>query len=206
MESQNSGSGNYRRQASVQFPYHRLVSSSIKVLTITGIIILGIILGGGPMHDRIGFRYWKNPGPFVDYLGISGLKGQFLRVCTVTTQVAFSFIGTEVVAVRGLITPFMHPLTYDQMAAAEARNPCRNIPKAIKTIYFHVFVLYIGSVFIIGLLVPSNNPSLGSTSTQPSASPFVTVIKEASIKVVPSVRYGSKHPVLFQALTLVVDH
>ena len=80
--------------------------SSIKVVTITGMIILGIIVdsGGGPNHDPIGFRYWKNPGPFVDYHGITGPKGQFLGVCTVTTQVAFSFIGTEAVAVRGLIT------------------------------------------------------------------------------------------------------
>ena len=72
-------------------------------------IILGIIvdLGGGPHHDRIGFRYWKNPGPFADYNGITGPKGHFLGACTVTTQVAFSFIGTEAVAVRNLITTLL---------------------------------------------------------------------------------------------------
>lgn len=34
--------------------------SSIKVITIVGLIILGVILmaGGGPDHDPIGFRYW----------------------------------------------------------------------------------------------------------------------------------------------------
>jgi hypothetical protein len=31
-------------------------------------------LGGGPNHDRLGFRYWKNPGPFVQYNGISGTE------------------------------------------------------------------------------------------------------------------------------------
>lgn len=38
--------------------------SSIKVLTICGLILLCLILffGGGPNHDRKGFRYWKNPG------------------------------------------------------------------------------------------------------------------------------------------------
>ena len=38
--------------------------SSIKVLTICGLILLSLILmlGGGPDHDRKGFRYWKNPG------------------------------------------------------------------------------------------------------------------------------------------------
>jgi amino acid permease len=31
-------------------------------------------LGGGPNHDRLGFRYWKEPGPFVQYANIGGDK------------------------------------------------------------------------------------------------------------------------------------
>ena len=91
--------------------------SSIKVITITGLIILGIILDlggkygafcsllvtqinlGGPDHDRLGFRYWKNPGPFVQFNGIAGAKGRFLGFWAVLTQAAFSYIGTEIVAV-----------------------------------------------------------------------------------------------------------
>jgi amino acid transporter len=92
------------------------------------------------------------------------------------------------------------------MAAAEARNPRRNIPKAIKKVYFRILVLYIGGVFIIGLLVPSNDPSLNPTPSQPSMSPFVIAVQEAGIKVLPSVRYGSKRPVSFEALTLLIDH
>ena len=92
------------------------------------------------------------------------------------------------------------------MAAAEARNPRRNIPKAIKRVYIRILVLYIGSVFIIGLLVPSNDKSLNSTPSQPSASPFVTAFQEAGIKVFPSVRYGSGLPVSFETLTLLLDH
>jgi hypothetical protein len=74
---------------------------SIKVVTITGLLILGIVLdlGGGPSHDRIGFRYWKNPGPFVQFDGIAGAKGRFLGFVRVLLQAAFSFIGTEVVTV-----------------------------------------------------------------------------------------------------------
>ena len=83
------------------FPLTNTLVSSIKVLTITGLIILGIILdlGGGPNHDRIGFRYWKNPGPFVQYKGISGPTGRFLGWWAVLDNAAFSFIGTEIVAV-----------------------------------------------------------------------------------------------------------
>jgi hypothetical protein len=70
-----------------------------------GLIILGIILdlGGGPDHDRIGFRFWKEPGPFVQYNGIAGAKGRFLGWWAVMTQAAFSFIGTEIVAVRAYL-------------------------------------------------------------------------------------------------------
>jgi len=40
--------------------------SSAKVLTMCGLILLSLILmlGGGPDHDRKGFRYWKDPGAF----------------------------------------------------------------------------------------------------------------------------------------------
>lgn len=64
-------------------------------------IILGIIvdLGGNPNHHRIGFQYWKNPGPFADY-GSTGPKGHFLATCSVAVRTAFAYIGTEAVAVR----------------------------------------------------------------------------------------------------------
>jgi amino acid permease len=40
--------------------------ASIKVLTIVGLILLGIIItaGGGPDGKSIGFQYWRDPGPF----------------------------------------------------------------------------------------------------------------------------------------------
>jgi amino acid transporter len=74
-------------------------------------IILGIIvdLGGGPNHNRIGFRYWKNPGPFTNYHGITGPKGHFLGTCSIATQVAFAFTGTEAVAVRSFVTTHFCP-------------------------------------------------------------------------------------------------
>jgi amino acid transporter len=44
--------------------------SSFKVITIVGMIILSLVLalGGGPDHDRKGFRYWKEPGAFKPYI------------------------------------------------------------------------------------------------------------------------------------------
>jgi yeast amino acid transporter len=96
------------------------VFASIKVVTIVGLIvspvsivsnhfisylfiqIMGLMLdlGGGPNHDRIGFRYWKNPVPFVQFDGISGSKGRFLGFWEVLVQAGFSYLGCEIVAVR----------------------------------------------------------------------------------------------------------
>lgn len=50
------------------------------------------------------------------------------------TQAAFSFIGTEIVAI----------------AAGEAKNPRRNLPKAIRRVYIRILLFYIGGTLIIG--------------------------------------------------------
>ncbi|KAJ7367999.1 amino acid permease/ SLC12A domain-containing protein [Mycena albidolilacea] len=149
------------------------IFASIKVITITGLIILGIVLdlGGGPDHDRIGFRYWKNPGPFVQYNDIPGVKGRFLGWWAVMTQAAFSYIGTEIVAI----------------AAGEAKNPRRNLPKAIKRVYIRILLFYIGGVIIIGLLVPSNDKGLNLGSGTAASSPFVIAIQRSGIKALPSI-------------------
>ncbi|KAJ7162539.1 amino acid permease [Mycena crocata] len=149
------------------------IFASIKVITIVGLIILGIVLdlGGGPDHDRLGFRYWKNPGPFVNYNGITGAKGNFLGWWAVMTQAAFSYIGTEIVAI----------------AAGEAKNPRRNLPKAIRRVYIRILLFYMGGVIIIGLLVPSNDPGLNLSSGTAASSPFVIAIKRSGIKALPSI-------------------
>lgn len=43
--------------------------ASIKIIGIFGLIILGIVLffGGGPNHDRLGFRFWQRPGAFIPF-------------------------------------------------------------------------------------------------------------------------------------------
>jgi amino acid transporter len=55
--------------------------SSFKVITIVALIILSLILalGGGPDHDRKGFRYWENPGAFNTYIA-EGPKGYVITI------------------------------------------------------------------------------------------------------------------------------
>ncbi|KAG5648120.1 hypothetical protein DXG03_006074 [Asterophora parasitica] len=149
------------------------LNSSIKVITIVGLIILGVVidLGGGPTHDRIGFRYWKNAGPFTQFGGIPGTKGRFLAWVAVLTQAAFSFIGTEIVA----------------MAAGEAKNPRRNLPKAIRRVYIRILLFYVCGTIVISLLVPYTSQGLDLADGTAASSPFVIAIKNAGIKSLPSI-------------------
>jgi amino acid transporter len=147
--------------------------ASIKVLTIMGLIILGIIIaaGGGPNHVVVGVSNWQNPGPWVQYEGIPGALGRFLGFFAVLIQAAFSYIGTEIVAI----------------AAGEANNPRRNIPKAIKKVYIRILLFYVLGTFIIGLVVASNDPRLSTGSGNAASSPFVIAIESAGIPILPSI-------------------
>ncbi|KAH8928378.1 hypothetical protein BT69DRAFT_1212937 [Atractiella rhizophila] len=149
--------------------------SVTKITAVVALILLGIILdlGGGPTKDRIGFRYWDDPGPFVQFNEIGGAWGRFLGFWSVFVQAAFSYNGTETVA----------------LTVGEAANPRRNVPKAIKGVFFRIALFYIGSVWVIGLLVPSNDENLllSSGMSDGNASPFVIAVRRAGISGLPSV-------------------
>jgi amino acid transporter len=84
--------------------------SCLKVLIVLGLIILLfiIMLGGGPTHDRLGFRYWKNPGSFKPYPGIENIsKVKFVSFVNVLVTAFFAYSGTELV----------------RITVAEAENP-----------------------------------------------------------------------------------
>lgn len=146
--------------------------ASIKVITIVGLILVGIVIsaGGGPTHETIGFRYWRETGGFVQYKDIPGSKGRFLGFFNVLISAAFSFIGTEITAI----------------AAAETDNPRRSVPKAIRSVWVRLVLFYVTSAFIIGILVSPSDPDLNLNSTA-AKSPFVIAIKRAQISVLPSI-------------------
>ncbi|GJN75755.1 hypothetical protein PLICBS_009861, partial [Purpureocillium lilacinum] len=52
--------------------------ASIKVMMIIGLLIISLVLmlGGRPSHDRLGFRYWNDPGAVKAYL-LDGTTGRF---------------------------------------------------------------------------------------------------------------------------------
>ncbi|RHZ46220.1 aromatic amino acid and leucine permease [Aspergillus thermomutatus] len=147
--------------------------SMIKIMLVIGINIMALVItcGGGPEGKSIGFRYWRDPGPFVQYLDISGSWGQFLGFWTTLNNALYSYSGMENITV----------------AAAETRCPRQAIPKAARRIFARVFLFYILSIFMIGMLVPSNDPNLLSSTGTASQSPFVIAARRAGIQVVPSI-------------------
>ena len=141
--------------------------ASIKLITIIGLIILGWVLffGGGPNHDRLGFRYWEEAG-FKAYL-VPGATGRFLAYWTAFVRAGFAFITSpELIAV----------------AAGETIAPRRNIPKAARRYVWRLLLFYGMGSFIIGVTVSSNNDRLLAPDSNASASPFVIGIQQAGIK------------------------
>lgn len=82
--------------------------------------LLGLIIdwGGSPAHDFIGGRFWHDPGPF--HNGFSG----FLSVVGIAS---FAYAGTEITGLN----------------AAETRNPDKNVPKALKRVFWRITIVRI---------------------------------------------------------------
>ncbi|KAL0768923.1 hypothetical protein CaCOL14_008231 [Colletotrichum acutatum] len=152
---------------------------AIKLTTIVGLIILMFIItvGGGPSRDVIGFRYWHDPGPMNEYLR-PGALGRFLAFWKVFIQATFSYGGSEMVVV----------------ASGETENPRRNIPKAIRRVFWRIAIFYVLAIFLVGLCVSSEDPNLlnaiSSSSPGAAQSPFVIAISNAGIGTLPSIING----------------
>ncbi|KAL7005186.1 hypothetical protein EMMF5_005295 [Cystobasidiomycetes sp. EMM_F5] len=146
----------------------------IKIAAILGLMIFCLVidLGGGPDKDRRGFRYWRDE-PFNNgYLGIDPpAKARFLGFWAVLTQASFSYGGME-----GLAS-----------ICLEASNPRKTMKTAVRAIFYRIVLLYVLSLFFVGLCVQRSNPDLLQANKEGSGnaaqSPFVVVIKVAGVKV-----------------------
>ncbi|KAI1499576.1 amino acid permease [Biscogniauxia marginata] len=149
---------------------------AIKLTTIVGLILLMFIitLGGTPNGERIGFRYWQDPGPMNEYL-TAGSLGRFLAFWKVFIQATFSYGGSEMVVI----------------ASGETENPRRNIPKAIRRVFWRIALFYVLAIFLVTLCVSSQDPRLldAIENSKPgaAASPFVIAIENGGIEILPSI-------------------
>ncbi|AOA60886.1 Basic amino-acid permease [Komagataella phaffii CBS 7435] len=147
--------------------------ASIKVIAIMGFIIYGIcMVCGAGITGPVGFRYWRNPGPWGPGLYVSNTNtGRFLGWLSSLINAAFTYQGIELTGI----------------AAGEAANPRRTVPKAINKVIFRILIFYITSLFILGLLVPYNDPEFESTSSYIASSPFLIAIKNSGTPVLPDI-------------------
>ncbi|CZT21820.1 probable amino acid transporters [Ramularia collo-cygni] len=152
------------------------VFGAIKILTIIALILLMLIidLGGAPSGDRIGFRYWTNPDPMNTYLVEGGL-GRFLTFFKVFVQATFAYGGSEMCVI----------------AAGEAQDPRRNIPKAVRRVFWRILTFYVLAIFLVGLCVSSKDPQLlnaiDTGAPGAAASPFVIAIINGGIPALPHI-------------------
>lgn len=129
--------------------------ASWKVLCVLGGFLVAILINTGAIGgDYIGFRYWADPGPFVN--GISGFAQTLVLA-------AVYYCGTEMVAVT----------------AGESKSPKRDLPAAIKQSFIRIFVIFIGLLFFASIIVPSNSPSFLTASTKSGLSPWTIALVES---------------------------
>ncbi|TBU27598.1 general amino acid permease 1 [Dichomitus squalens] len=157
------------------FGESEFIFSIIKLLLITILVITGLVidLGGAPKQQRLGFHYWKDPGP-LNGAGLTPKKpslDKFLGILTVLVQAAFSFQGMELVAV----------------AASETASPRRNVAKAVRRVFWRILIFYLLGVLVTGMVVPFNDPNLLSDTGNAAESPYVIAMTRAGIKVLPHI-------------------
>ncbi|PSN65550.1 histidine permease [Corynespora cassiicola Philippines] len=144
-----------------------------KVIMMIGLLMVSFILfwGGGPSRDRLGFRYWKDPGAANTYLA-SGDTGRFLALLSTLVLSAFPFtFAPELLIATG----------------GEMRSPRRNLPIAARRYIYRLVFFYIGCVLAISVICPSDDPAITSGGAGAGASAFVVGIKNAGIPVLDSI-------------------
>jgi yeast amino acid transporter len=144
-----------------------------KVIMMIGLLILSFILfwGGGPSRDRLGFRYWQDPGAAHPYIktGDSGRTVSFFQTL-VLSVFPFTF-APELLVVTG----------------GEMESPRRNLPIASRRYFYRLVIFYVLSVLAIGVTCPSDDPRLTNGGSGASSSPFVVAIANAGIGTLPSI-------------------
>jgi len=148
------------------------IFASIKLVTIVGLLLLAFIIdvGGVPGQERLGFHYWNTPGAMTETIN-SGDTGRFLSFFSTLINAAFSYGGVEMVAV----------------AAGEAEDPRRNIPKAVRRVFWRIIAFYVLGSLALGVTVPYTAPRLNSDADNGRSSPWVIAIQRAGIKVLPDI-------------------
>ncbi|MBG5060148.1 amino acid permease [Pseudomonas aeruginosa] len=130
----------------------------IKVVTVVIFIGVGLATIFGIMHGV------ESPGFSNFTMGDAPFVGGFQAMVGVAMIAGFSFQGTELIGI----------------AAGESENPRKNIPIAIRQVFWRILMFYILAIFVIGMLIPYTDPNLlKNDASDISVSPFTLLFERA---------------------------
>lgn len=132
------------------------------------------LIGGNPLGDRYGFRYWQDPGSFAE-LYYEGSLGRFLGFLQCLILASFTIAGPD----------------YVSMAAGEAENPRVVMPKAFNAVFYRLTTFFVLGSLCVGIVVPYNDPELTAAfeNEEPgaAASPYVVSMNRLRVRVLPDI-------------------
>ena len=139
----------------------------VKVVTVIAFIATGTLMIFGILGDPQASPGFSNltldEAPFVG--GLPAMIG-------VAMVAGFSFQGTELVGV----------------AAGESADPGKNIPRAVRQVFWRILLFYVLAIAVIGILLPYTDPNLLKTEiNQIGVSPFTLVFQRAGLAFSASV-------------------
>lgn len=129
-----------------EFWFAGIKVATVIVFLVTGVAMIVGIFNGNPIGLK---NFTVGEAPFV-----GGPKSIFL----VFLIAGFSFQGTELIGI----------------AAGESENPEKTIPKAINTIFWRIILFYLGTIFVVGALIPYTRAGV-------QTSPFTMIFQKAGV-------------------------
>ena len=133
------------------------------------------MVGGNPVHDAYGFRYWKHGGAFREKIHTGDL-GRFQGFLAALSSALFTVVGPE----------------YISIVAAEAARPRVYIKAAFKMVYLRFGIFFIGGALAVGIVCSSRDPALvkvvtGGSNGSAGASPYVIAMRNLGVSVFPHI-------------------
>ena len=138
--------------------------SLIKVVTVVAFIVLGCLMIFGILRGAAPVGLQSALGNLT--MGDAPFVGGLPAMIGVAMIAGFSFQGTELIGV----------------AAGESADPARNIPRAMRQVFWRILLFYVLAIAIIGLLIPYTDPNLLKNDVGAiGVSPFALVFRNAGL-------------------------
>jgi amino acid transporter len=135
------------------------------------------MVGGNPLHDKYGFRYWNDPvnllpsslshiklksekGAFAEHI-VKGNSGRLCGIVSCLIQATFASVLKLTKIPSFVLTRFrICGPEYISSVAAETENPRKILPKAFRSFVYRLIIFFVGSALCMGIVIPYNDTTL----------------------------------------------